>query len=101
MRSVDIGIAHHDDLAVPPFGWIFFLADAITDRRDDVTNLLVAEHAVKPGALDVQDFTAKGENGLVEPVAASLGCSAGGVTLDEEELAGVLIVGGAVHQLAG
>ena len=35
------------------------------------------------------------------PVAAPLGGAAGAVALDEEQLAGVLVVGGAVHQLAG
>ena len=101
VRAVDVGVAHHDDLAVPPLARVFLVADAVADGRDDVADLLVAEHAVEPGALDVEDLAAEREDRLVEPVAAPLGGAAGRVALDEEQLAGVLVVGGAVHQLAG
>ena len=101
MRAVDVGVAHHHDLAVPPLGRVFLLADAVADGRDDVADLLVAEHAVEPGPLDVEDLAAEREDRLVEPVAAPLGGPAGRVALDQEQLAGVLVVGGAVHQLAG
>ena len=42
-----------------------------------------------------------GQDRLVEPVAAPFGGPAGRVALDEEQLARILVVGGAVHQLAG
>ena len=80
---------------------VLLLADAVADGRDDVADLLVAQHAVEPGALDVEDLAAERQDRLVEPVAAALGRAAGGVSLDQEQLAGVLVVGGAVHQLAG
>ena len=80
---------------------VFLVADAVADGRDDVADLLVAEHPVEPGALDVEDLAAEREDRLVEPVAAPFGGPAGRVALDEEQLAGVLVVGGAVHQLAG
>ena len=101
MRAVDVGVAHHDDLAVAPLGGVLLVADAVADGRDDVADLLVAQDAVEPGALDVEDLAAERQDGLVEPVAPPFGGAAGRVALDQEELAGVLVVGGAVHELAG
>ena len=80
---------------------VLLVADAVADGRDDVADLLVAEHLVEPGALDVEDLAAQRQDRLVHPVAAALGGAAGRVALDEEQLAGVLVVGRAVHQLAG
>ena len=80
---------------------VLLVADPVADGRDDVADLLVAQDAVEPGPLDVEDLAPEREDRLVEPVAAPLGGPAGRVALDEEQLAGVLVVGGAVHQLAG
>ena len=77
MGTVDIGVAHHHDLAVSPPGRFLFLADAVADRRDDVADLLVAQHAIEPSALDVEDLAPEGEDRLVDPVAAPLGRPAG------------------------
>jgi hypothetical protein len=70
--TIDIGVAHHDHLPVPPLGWVFFLTDPVAHGRNDVANLLVAENTIKPGALDVEDFAAQGKDGLVKAVATAL-----------------------------
>ena len=101
VRAVDVGVAHHDDLAVPPLGGVFLVADPVADGRDDVADLLVAQDPVEPGSLDVEDLAPERQDRLVEPVAAPFGGAAGRVALDEEQLARILVVGGAVHQLAG
>ena len=101
MRAVHVGVGHHDDLAVPPLAGVLLVADPVADGGDDVADLLVAQDPVEPGPFDVEDLAPEGEDRLVEPVAPAFGGAAGGVALDEEQLAGILVVGGAVHQLAG
>ena len=100
VRTVDVGVAHHHDLAVPPFGGIFFLANAVADGGDDVADLFVAQDAVEPGSLDVQDLTTQRKDCLIDPVSAPFGRSAGRVSLDQKELTGILVMSGTVHQLA-
>ena len=101
MRAVDVGVAHHHDLAVAALAGIFLFADAVAHGRDDVADLFVAEDAVEPGALHIQNLTPQGQDRLVHPVAASFGGASRRVTFDEEQFARILVVRGAVHQLAG
>ncbi len=101
VRAVDVGVAHHHDLAVAPLRGVLLVADPVADGGDDVPDLLVAQDPVEPGPLDVEDLPPERQDRLVKPVAAPFGGPAGGVALDEEQLARILVVGGAVHQLAG
>ena len=55
--TVDVGVAHHHDLTISPFGRVFFLANAVADGGNDVADFFVAQDAVEPGALDVEDLT--------------------------------------------
>src|SRR5690606_36246072 len=59
------------------------------------------EDLVEAGLLDVEDLTSEREDGLEVPVAGLLGRAAGGVALDEEDLALGGVLGGAVGELAG
>ena len=76
------------------------VAEAAADGGDEGVDLLVGEDAVDAGLLDVEDLAAEWEDGLGAGVAALHRGAAGGVALDEEELAFVAVAGGAVLELA-
>ena len=59
------------------------------------------QHPVEARPLDVEDLAAQRKDRLIFAVAALLGRAAGGVTLDQEQLAQGRILLGAVVQLAG
>jgi hypothetical protein len=60
VRAVDVGVAHHDDLAIPPLGGVFLVADPVADGRDDVADLLVAQDAVEPGSFELRILPLRG-----------------------------------------
>ena len=86
MGAVHVSIGHDDDLVVAHlFDVELVLADARAQSHDQRADLLGAEHAVKAGALDIEDFAAQRQDRLVLPRAAALGRAAGAVTLDDED----------------
>ena len=102
VRAVDVGVGHEDELAVAQLGGVeVVLADAAAEGRDHGADFLVAEHLVVAGLFDVEDLALEREDGLELAVAALLGGAAGGLTLDQVELAAVGLALGAVGQLAG
>jgi hypothetical protein len=56
------------------------------DGGDEVLDFLVLERAVEAGLLDVEEFSAERQDGLRAAVAALLGRTARGVTLDNVQL---------------
>src|SRR5690606_42076672 len=76
-------------------------AGAGAARRHQVGQLAVLEHLGGGRALGVEHLAAKGKNRLTRSVASLFGGSAGGVALDDEQLALGAVGGGAVGQLAG
>src|SRR5438034_483612 len=62
---------------------------------------LALADAVERRLRDVEDLAAQGEDGLRAPVAARLGRAAGGVALDDVELALARVALLAVGELAG
>ena len=76
-------------------------ADPRAEGGDDGLDLLVLEHLVEAGLLDVEHLAAQRQDGLVSPVAALLGGAAGGIALDEVELAPGRVLFLAVGQFAG
>ena len=77
------------------------VADAGADGGDEGADFLVGEHLVEPGLLGVDELAAQGQDRLVAAVAALLGGAAGGVALDDVELAERRVALGAVGELAG
>ena len=77
------------------------VADAAAERRDHRLDLVAAEHLVEARLLDVQDLALDRQDRLEPPVASLLGRSAGGLALDDVELAlrGIALL--AVGELAG
>ena len=101
VRAVDVGVRHDDDLVVAQLRQIeILLTDAGAERRDDGADLGRGEHLVEPGALDVQDLAAQGQDRLEAPVAPLLGRAAGRITLDEKQLAELGVALLAVRKLA-
>src|SRR4051794_15604962 len=100
VRAVDVGVAHQDDLVVAELLEIELVADAGARRGDQRLDLLVLQHLVEAGALDVEDLPPDREDRLVRGVAGALGGAAGAVTLDDEELALGGVARRAVRELA-
>ena len=102
VRAVDVGVGHQDDLAVAELGEVeVVFADAAAERRDHGADFFVAEHLVVAGFFDVEDLALERQDGLEAAIAALLGGAAGGLALDQVELAAVGVALGAVGELAG
>ena len=86
MAAVDVGVAHQDDLVVADLGDVELLADAGADGRDERLDLVVLQHLVDAGPLDVEDLAPDGQDRLGARVAGLLGRAAGRVALDDEQL---------------
>ena len=104
--SIDIGIGHDDHLVVADlrqvegFG-VILRTEGYTQCGEYITYFLALKHLVLHSLLDVEDLTAQREDSLVYSVATCLGCTACGVTLDEEEFALGRIFGCAISKFAG
>ncbi len=101
MRAVHVGIGRQDDLVIAEVSDIEGVADSRAERQDQVLDLFAAEHAVEPGALDVEDLAAQRQDSLSAPVAPLLGRAASRISLDDEELRISRAIRLAVSQLAG
>jgi hypothetical protein len=101
VRAVDVGVGHDDDLVIPRLLELELVLDAAPDRGDDRPDLLVREHLVDAGLLDVDDLAAQRQNRLEGAVAAALRRAAGGLPFDEIELAERGIRKRAVVQFSG
>ncbi len=95
------GVGHQDDLVVPKTRDVLLVADPDPDRGDQRADLLVLQHLVEPGLLDVQDLPAQRQDRLELAVAALLRRTARAVPLDEEQLALRRVARVAVGELSG
>src|SRR5450759_1858601 len=96
-----IGIGHQHDLVIARLGQVEVLADAGAEARDEGLDLVVGQHLVDAGLLDVEDLAADRQDRLVVRVAATNRGTTCGVTLDDEDLADRGVVALAVPKLAG
>src|SRR4029077_12610358 len=101
VMTVRVGVHQEEDLAVAQLGEIDRLAHAAAERRDDVLELLVGEQLLVVGLLGVEHLAAQRQDRLGAAVAALLGGAAGGLALDDEQLAVARVGGAAVGELAG
>ena len=100
--AVDVGVGHDDDPAVAQLGDVELVApDPGAERHDEVSDLLIRDHAVEPGPLDVEDLAPQRQHRLGAPVAPGLGGAAGAVAFDEEEFGDRGVLLGAVLELSG
>ena len=92
MTTVHVGVRHDVDAMIAQLRHIepallrLTRPDAGAECGDQRPDLLTAEHAVEPGALDVQDLTLQRQNSLELAVPALFGAAAGAVALDDEDL---------------
>jgi hypothetical protein len=101
VAAVDIGVGEDDDLVIAGLLGGELLADTTTDGGDQRLHLDVLEHLVETGSFDVEDLAADGQDRLDARVTRVDGGTAGGVTLDDEQLALVGVAAAAVLQLVG
>ena len=98
--AVDVGVGHQDDLVIPELREVELLgADARPQRRDEQPDFVVGEDLVVAGLLGVDDLAAQREDGLRAAVAPLLGRAAGGIALDQEDLAVLRIALRAIGEL--
>ena len=101
VRAVHVGVGHDDDAVIAELRQVeVFGADAGAERGDDGADLGRAQHLVEPGALDIEDLAAQRQHRLIAAVTRLLGRAAGGITLDQEELAAAGVALLAVCELA-
>src|SRR5262249_8435244 len=93
------GGAHGYALVIPGFAGVKPLADATADRQDQRLDLVVLQHAVDAGTLDVQDLAADRQDRLRARLARRHGRTARRVALDDEQLALIGVATRAVLQL--
>ena len=108
MAAIDISIGHDDDLVVAEPAEVHSLDPVLIllghcDSKSgvDIPDLLTVESAVSGRLLDVEDLTPQRKDSLDATVAALLGRTACGISLNEEELAPFGIPFGAVGEFAG
>src|SRR5947209_20163732 len=98
MCTVNISVAHNDDTPVAQFCHIELLTEADADSRNNILDLLVFQHLVQAGPLDIEDLTSQGQDGLEVAAAALLGGTASRIALHQVELTAVSVFLGAVGQ---
>ncbi len=102
MRSVDVSVGHDDDAVIAKLREVeVFLPDPAAERRDHRPDFIAAEHLVEARLLNVQDFPFDRQDRLETAIAPLLGGAAGGLTLDDVELAVRRIAFLAIGELAG
>ena len=86
VRAVHVGVGHDDDLVIAQLRQIEVVANASSQRADDVRHLLRRQHLVDAGPLHVEDFTSDRQHRLILALAPLLGRPTGRVALDDEHL---------------
>ena len=87
MASIHIGIRHDNNFVIPQFCDIkFIFSNARAQSTYECTNFLRSKHAVKAGALHIQNFTSNGKNRLVFTVTTCFSIPSGTVSFHDKEL---------------
>ena len=102
VRSVDVGVGHDDDLAVPQAGRVeIVLADAGAQGRDHRPDLLRREHLVDARLFHIQDLPLEREDGLEPAIPGLLGRAPRRVPLDQKQFAQGRVLLLAVREFPG
>ena len=100
MRTVDVGIGHDDDLVISQLALIEFFTDSCAERHNDRLELLIGIHLIDTGLLDVEHLTPERQDGLILTLSSLLCRSACGVSLYDEDLTELSLIGLAVCKIA-
>src|SRR5205085_11077243 len=100
VRAIDVSVCEQDRLAVAELLDVEVVAYSGPESGDERFDLLVPEHLVRAGLLDIQDLSAKRQDRLEPPVSAALRTAAGRDPLDDDQLALLGIALRAVGELA-
>ncbi len=91
MGTVDVGIRHDDDLVIAELCDVEIIAVALGESApeggDHGLDLRVREDLVDAGLLHIQDLAPDRQDRLIVAVPGGLGGSAGGISLDDKDLA--------------
>ena len=102
MCAVHIGVGHDNHFVVADFLDIKIIAaNTCAQRRNHRADFLGAQHSVKPGALDVQDFTLQRQYRLILTIARLFGRASRRIPLHEEEFGFGRVALLTIRELAG
>ena len=101
VRAVHVGVGHDDDAVVAQPREVEVVVHARADGGDHRADAVVAQHLVGARLLDVEYLAPQRQNRLRAAVAPALRRAAGGVALDQIQLAQLRVLLGAVGELAG
>src|SRR5579864_599509 len=101
MRTVDIGIGHHDDALIAQLVFLIAIARAAAERKGEVRELLIGAQPVARRRGDIEDLAAQRKDRLGLALACLLGRAAGAVAFDEKNLRAFGIRAAAIGKLAG
>ncbi len=102
VRAVHVGVGHDNDFAVTNFARVkIFAADAGAECGDNSADFLIGKNFIQPCFFHVQNFAFDWQNGLEATVASLFGRTAGGVALNNVNLAMLRIGDAAISQFAG
>ena len=100
VRAVNVGIRHHDHLAITQLLQVEIFPYTRTQRHNQGLKLIVIQHLVNPGLLHIQRLAPQGQYRLKGPFTALRCRAAGRVPLHQVHLCLVPVLGGAVQQFA-
>ena len=102
MRTVNVGVGHQNDLVIAQLGRIEVIhSDARAKRRDHGPDLVVTEHLVVTGFLDVENLALQRKDRLIPAMPALFGRAASRFALDNEDFRGPRVFLLAIGELAG
>ena len=102
MCTVDVGVGHKYNLAVPAFGYVELVgSDTGAQSAYYGSDFFMGEHFVYSGLFNVEDFSFEGQDGLGISVTSGLCRAAGRVALNYENFGGGLFPACAIPQFAG
>ena len=99
VRAVDIGIGHHDDLAVAGGVEVEGATRPGADDLNDRSALGVTQHVADRGLLHVEDLAAQGQQRLELALARQLRGAQRRIALDDEQLSAIDVFAAAIGQL--
>ncbi|GBD36007.1 hypothetical protein HRbin36_01124 [bacterium HR36] len=100
VAAIHVRIGEDDNAFVIAFADVLVLADVRPHGGDDATNFVVGQHLFDPGLLDIEDLASQRQNRLENSVPPAVRRTSSRIAFDQEKLALIAILGGAIHQFS-
>ena len=101
MRTVDIGIGHDDYLMITKLCLIKFISYTCTKCHNYRLKLLICIYFIDTSLLNVKHLTPERKDSLILSLTTLLSRSAGGISLNDEDLTELGFIGLTIGKLTG